>query len=360
MFKNKLLRGEIMYKRKIIDLRSDTVTKPTKAMLDAMYNAEVGDDVYGDDPTVNALEEKAAKMFGKEAALFVPSGHFGNQLAIMTHTVRGNEVIVGEGAHILENEGSAPAILSQVQLREVPDEFGYMKPLDIEKKIRKSIDLHYPKTGLICIETAHSNGMVMPLEMMVETKELADKYNLPVHLDGARVFNAATHLGLNVKELAKYADSISFCLSKGLCAPVGSIVLGTKKFIEKANFNRKIMGGGLRQSGYLAACGLVALDEMVDRLIEDHETAKYLDEKLRGIDELDVYSSRTQINMVFFSHKGLDDEIMDKFEPYLKEKGILTNPHEDGKVRFVTHYPISMEDIDYIYESINSFFLENK
>lgn len=349
-----------MSERRIIDLRSDTVTKPTKAMLDAMYRAEVGDDVYGDDPTVKTLEEKAAAIFGKEAGLFVPSGHFSNQVSIMTHTKRGNEIIVGEGSHILQHEGAAPAILSGVQIREVKDDFGYMKPLDIEKKIRKTIDLHYPKTGLICMETAHSNGMVMPLEMMKETKLLAEKYNIPVHLDGARVFNAATHLGVDVKEIGKYADSISVCLSKGLCAPVGSVLLGTKDFIERANFNRKIMGGGLRQSGYLAACGIVALDEMVERLKEDHENAKYLDEKLREIDELYVYSSRTQINMVFFSHKGLDDSVMDKFEPFLKEKGILTNPHEEGQVRFVTHYPINKEDIDYIYKSVKEFFSINK
>lgn len=349
-----------MKEKRTIDLRSDTVTKPTKSMLEAMVNAQVGDDVYKDDPTVNELEKMAAEMFGKEDAMFVPSGHFGNQVCIMTHTSRGNEIIVGEGAHILQHEGGAPALLSGVQTREVADEFGYMKILEIEKRIRKTIDLHYPKTGLICIETAHSNGMVMPIEMMAETKKLAEKYSIPVHLDGARIFNAATYLNVPVKELAKYADSLTFCLSKGLCAPVGSIVLGTKEFIEKARFNRKIMGGGLRQSGYLAACGIVALKEMVGRLKEDHQNAQLLDERLRGIEDLDVYSSRTKINMVFCSHKGLDDSVMDKFEPFLKERGILTNPHENGEVRFVTHYPINKEDIEYVSLCINEFFKKYK
>ena len=345
-----------MDEKRIIDLRSDTVTKQPEEMLQAMIRAEVGDDVYGDDPTVRALEEKAAALFGKEAGLFVPTGHFGNQVSIMTHTERGNEIIVGSGAHILQHEGAAPAILSGVQIRETADEFGYMKPLDIEKKIRNTVDLHYPKTALICIETAHSNGMVMPLEMMKETKELAEKYSLPVHLDGARIFNAAAHLGVEVREIAKYADTLTFCLSKGLCAPVGSVVLGTREFIDRANFNRKIMGGGMRQSGYLAAAGIWALDNMVERIKEDHDNALYLDEKLRQIEDLDVYSSRTHIDMVFFSHKGVDDSVMDSFEPFLRERGIITNPHENGEVRFVTHWPIKKEDIDYIYETVKKFF----
>lgn len=345
-----------MEEKKLIDLRSDTVTKPTQNMLNAMVKAELGDDVYKDDPTVNELEKRCAALTGKEAALFVPSGHFGNQLCIMTHTTSANEIIAGESSHIVNDEGGAPALISRVQVRDIKDEFGYMKPLDIEKRIRKSIDLHYPKTGLICLETAHSNGMVMPLEIMKETKKIAKKYNIPIHLDGARLFNAKTHLNCEVKDISQYVDSVTFCLSKGLCAPIGSVVCGSKEFIEKANFNRKILGGGLRQAGILASCGLVALDEMVDRLKEDHSNARLLGELLRPIEDIDVYESRIHINMVFFSHKGLDDTVMDSFHTFMKEKNILVNPHEEGVIRLVTHYPIQEEDIHYIATSIKEFF----
>lgn len=339
-----------------IDFRSDTVTKPTQAMYDAMLTAEVGDDVYGDDPTTNRLEELAAQVVGKEAALFVPSGTFGNQLAIMTHISPSDEIIVGTGAHIIQHECGACAKLSGAMVREVDDEMGYMKPEDIKEKIRTVEDIHYPKTGLICMETAHSNGLVAPPEIMRETYELAQTYGIPVHTDGARIFNAATYLNVDVKELTQYTDSVTFCLSKGLCSPIGSLLCGTREYIEKARRNRKLMGGGLRQVGILAACGLVSLNEMRHRLKEDHENATYLGEQLKSIEAFDVYETNIKINMVFASHNGPDDSRMDGLAEYLKDKGILTNGHENGVVRFVTHNGISREDCDTLVGALKSYF----
>ncbi len=346
--------------RKWLDFRSDTVTRPTPAMYRAMAEAEVGDDVYGDDPTVNELEKVAAEIAGKAAAMFVPSGTFGNQVSIMTHIKPTDEVIAGTGCHIIQHECGAAARLSGAFIREVPDLAGYMKPEEIEAKIRKTRDIHYPVTGLIAIESAHSNGMVMPPEIMKETWELAQEYDIPVHLDGARIFNAAAHLGVDVRELTRYADSLSFCLSKGLCAPVGSLVRGSAESIEKARRNRKIMGGGLRQAGVLAACGLVALREMRGRLVEDHQNAKHLGDQLRQISQLDVFEGALKINMVFVSHNGPDDSIMDGLPAFLKERGILINGHENGIVRFVTHNNVTREDCDTLVQALVDFFATNE
>lgn len=231
-----------------IDLRSDTVTKPTDEMRRAMAYAEVGDDVYGDDPTVNKLEKLAAEILGKEAALFVPSGTFANQLALFTHCNRGDEVIIGDDYHIVQHEAGAAGIISGVQLRTIETDRGALIPEVVEKKIRKVDDIHYPKTGLICLENAHSNGRVIRLENYEKIRNIAEKYKVPIHLDGARIFNAATFLKIQASEIAKYADSVSFCLSKGLCAPVGSLLVGNKEFIEKARKKRKIMGGRIKTS----------------------------------------------------------------------------------------------------------------
>ena len=339
-----------------IDFRSDTVTKPTKAMYDAMLKADLGDDVYGDDPTINELEKLSAEIMGKEAALFIPSGTFGNQLAIMTHVSPSDEIITGTGSHIVQHECGACAKLSGAMVREVPDDLGYMKPEDIKKKIRIIEDIHYPKTGLICMETAHSNGLVAPLEIMRETYALAKKYNIPVHTDGARIFNAATSLDLEVKQLTQYTDTVTFCLSKGLCSPIGSLLCGSRDFIEKARRNRKLMGGGLRQAGVLAACGLVSLNEMRHRLKDDHDNAKYLGEQLKSIESFYVLESNIKINMVFVSHKGPDDRPMDNLESFLKDRGILINGHEEGILRFVTHHGISRKDCDTLVHALKAFF----
>ena len=261
---------------KQLDIRSDTVTKPTEEMRMAMYRAEVGDDVCGEDPTVIKLESIAADMVGKEAAVFVPSGTFGNQLSIFTHCQRGNEVILDNNCHIVEHEAGAAAIIAGVQLRPVKCVDGILSPDDVESLVRKVKDIHFPETGLVCMENAHSSGRVINPEKMRYIYEVSAKYNIPVHLDGARIFNAAVSLGVDVKEITGYCDSVMLCLSKGLGAPVGSILAGSADFIGNARYKRKIMGGGMRQAGVLAAPGIIALTKMVDRLEVDHKNASKL------------------------------------------------------------------------------------
>jgi threonine aldolase len=328
---------------KFIDLRSDTVTVPTQAMRDAMYNAEVGDDVYEDDPTVKELEEFAAKLIGKEAALFVPSGTFGNQLALLIHCKRGDEVIVGDDSHIVAHEVGAASVIAGVQLRTLRSNKGELDPIEVQSKIRGE-DIHFPTTGLICLENAHSNGRVISLENMSSIYQIANNHNIPVHLDGARLFNAAASLGVPASEVVKYTDSVMFCLSKGLCAPVGSILAGTKEFIDRARKGRKLMGGGLRQSGFLAAAGLVALKDMVERLNEDHDNAKLLASELSKIPGIKVNMEDIHINMVFFdaSKTGSDlNRVVDEFY----KRGIKINPAENGEFRFVTNYWVTRDDV---------------
>lgn len=333
---------------KIIDIRSDTVTTPTEKMRKAMYEAEVGDDVYRDDPTVNKLEELAAQTIGKEAALFVPSGTFGNQLAILTHTLRGDEVIVPSSNHIFVHEVGAPAVISNVQLHILDDPYG-MPPIEkIEKAIRDE-DIHYPRTGLICMENAHSSGKVIPVDYLRNVNELAIRHHIPVHLDGARIFNAAITLNVDVKQISSTADSVMFCLSKGLAAPVGSILAGTREFVEKARKGRKLMGGAMRQVGILAAAGIVALTEMIDRLIEDHENAKTLARLLSRIPNVKVFEDQLDINMVFFKFDLVPAKV---FVSEMLKRGIKINPPSDGIYRFVTHKDISKQDV---YTIANAF-----
>lgn len=334
-----------------IDLRSDTVTAPTEEMREAMFKAEVGDDVYGDDPTVKKLEEYAAQLVGKEAALFVPSGTFGNQLALFTHCKRGDEVLLGDDCHIVQHEVGGASVIAGVQLRTLNSHQGVLDPKEVEAKIRKDEDIHYPDTGLICLENAHSNGRVIPLENMKEVREIAQKYNIPVHLDGARLFNAATYLNVAPKEITRYVDSVMFCLSKGLCAPVGSILAGEKAWIDRARKGRKLLGGGLRQSGFLAAAGLVALEKMLHRLKEDHENALLLGKELAKIPGIDVFQEDIHLNMVFFDMTAAGyntDELVAK----MLEKGIKINPAEGGIMRFVTNYWINKEDVTYVVNAM--------
>lgn len=327
-----------------IDLRSDTVTVPTPEMRKAMCEATVGDDVYGDDPTMNELEKIAAQKVGKEAALFVPSGTFGNQLALLTHTLRGDEVILDETCHIVMHEVGASAVIAGVQLRTFKSKNGVPSPDEIEKLIREN-DIHYPRTGLICLESAHSLGTVIPLDVMEKVRGISLKHGIPIHLDGARVFNAATSLGIDVKEITSKVDSVMFCLSKGLCAPVGSMLAGNREFIEKARKNRKLMGGGMRQAGILAAAGIVALEKMTDRLKEDHENAKYLAELLDNeFDFIEIKKDRLEINMVFFELKKDIDH--SDFVSKMFENGIKINPPEGSEYRFVTHYYINRDKIE--------------
>ena len=333
-----------------IDLRSDTVTQPTDEMREAMAKAIVGDDVYGDDPTVCLLEKKAAEYAGKEAALFVPSGTMGNQLAVMTHTKRGNEIIAEENCHIIQHEVGAVAILSSAMVRTIRGEKGVMNPQDVLKAIRGN-DIHYPETGLICMENALSNGTVVPLEVMKEIYTIARNHNIPVHLDGARLFNAAAYLGVDAAQITQYTDSVMFCLSKGMCAPVGSMLAGSKEFIEKARKNRKILGGGMRQAGILAAAGLIALEKMSKRLHIDHENAKYLAERLMSIPGIKLDYKDVQIDMVFFDMEetGISS---DKLVDELFKKGIKINGAEGGLMRFVTNNDVTREDIDYTVQCI--------
>lgn len=323
-----------------MDFRSDTVTKPTLKMRQAMFEAEVGDDVYGDDPTVNALEKEVAERLGKEAGLFVPSGTFSNQCAIMTHTRRGDEVIVLEDAHILIHECGAAGVLSSVNLRPAKSDGGQYILEDLMHLVRGE-DIHYPRTGLICLENAHGNGRAIPLEAMKETYVFAHSRGIPVHLDGARIFNAAVALECDAKEIAQYADSVSVCLSKGLCAPVGSVLVGPREFIERARFHRKLMGGGMRQAGILAAAGHVAIAEMVDRLQDDHTLAKYVGLALDDMEGIEVLWKRLDINMVFFKLTAPVE-----LSAALLAYGILVNPAEDGEYRIVLNHDVTKEDAD--------------
>lgn len=323
----------------MIDFRSDTVTRPTKEMLEEMIKAPLGDDVYRDDPTVNELERYAAELLGFEASLFVPSGTFSNQLAIMTHCNRGEEIIVEDHAHIKMYEAGAVAGLSGVNMMSLPSEKGQMSLELLEQSIR-GIDVHYPTTRLICLENAY-NGMALPLEYMENVKSIANKYGIKTHLDGARLFNAATALDVDVKEITKYFNTVSVCLSKGLCAPIGSILLGDKQFIERARRNRKMMGGGMRQLGVLAAAGMVALKVMTKRLNEDHLNADYLAMELDSIERIKVDFSRRDINMVFVEITDAPDDLDKK----LLEKGIIIGGYQGG-LRLAVHNDISKESIN--------------
>jgi threonine aldolase len=339
----------------MIDLRSDTVTKPTEAMRKAMSAAEVGDDVYGDDPTVNRLEALGAEILGKEAALFVPSGTFGNQLALFTWCRRGTEVILGEECHILVHEAGAASVIAGVQTRPVPAPDGVLKPEDIRKRLRRQ-DLHAPATSLICMENAHSLGRAVRLADMDAVRSLAGEWGLPVHLDGARIFNAAAALGCTAKDIAARADSVMFCLSKGLCAPVGSLLAGSKEFIDAARLKRKIMGGGMRQAGILAAAGIIALSEHPPLLASDHERAKRLARKLANIEGIRI-DSMPEINMVFFSHHAAGSaEAVAGIVAQFAKRNILINAPEGGMFRFVTHYWIDDKALDAILAASAEIF----
>ncbi len=331
--------------KKWIDLRSDTVTIPPKEMKETMLHAPLGDDVYGDDPTVNELERYAAELLGKEAAIFVPSGTFGNQLALLTHTRRGNEVIIASDAHIMAHEVGAAAVIAGVQLRTFDLIEDKILPVDKIKSLIREDDIHYPDTGLICLENALGNGCVVSLDDMASVYELSKETRIPVHLDGARLFNASTALNVDVKAFTKLVDSANICLSKGLCAPVGSILVGNKTFIERARKNRKLMGGGMRQAGVIAAPALYALKNMVARLSEDHDNAKYMADRLEEIKGIKVLRDRLDISMVFFT---MSDEIIEekKLVESFYQQGIKINGTEDGEYRFVTHHGVSRSDID--------------
>ena len=347
--------GALEAERGMIDIRSDTVTGPTEKMRRAMAGAEVGDDVYGDDPTVNRLEELGAEMLGKEAAVFVPSGTFGNQLALFTWCARGTEVVLGEECHILIHEAGAASVIAGVQTRPVPAPDGILSPF-LGRRLRRR-DLHAPETSLICLENANSLGRVVPLAEMDAVRKIADEWELPVHLDGARIFNAAEALGVDAREIAAPADSVMFCLSKGLCAPVGSLLAGKGDFVQEARMKRKIMGGGMRQAGILAAAGIVALTGQVSLLAEDHRRAKMLARGLGTIPGIDIQPEEVDINMVFFDFPPAEGQDMaDRIMRVFARHQIRGNPPEGGKFRFCTHYWIGDGEVEAILAASREAF----
>ncbi|MGD6775059.1 low-specificity L-threonine aldolase [Sutcliffiella horikoshii] len=343
----------------MIDLRSDTVTKPTKEMRKASYEAEVGDDVYGEDPTVTLLEEKAAEILGKEAALFVTSGTQGNQIAVLTHCRPGNEILLEEESHIFYYESGAVAALAGVQTRTIPGVNGIMNPQDIESAIRGE-DQHFPETGLICIENTHNRagGAVVPVSNMAEIFKVAQRHAIPVHVDGARLFNAAASTCLSIREFTKHCDTVQICLSKGLGAPVGSIIAGSNGFIKRARKWRKRLGGGLRQVGIIAAPGLIALTQMTERLSEDHENAKFLADGLRGMNPLTIVNA-VDTNIVVVDVAGLAMKA-DQFVHALKEKGVLAVTFGPTLVRLTTHFDVSRRDMETVISTIDEIVNSRK
>ena len=337
---------------RIVDLRSDTVTQPTPEMRKAMAEAEVGDDVFGDDPTTNSLQERVAKMCGKEAALFVPTGSMGNLVALRALTSPGDEVICHEGAHFFHFEVSALASVAGVQARPIAGRRGTMDPEDIVNAVRPP-SYTFPRSRVIALENTHNlaGGAIYPIDDMRAAKKVAEEYGLSVHLDGARIFNASAATGIPVAEYAGIADTMTFCFSKGLGCPVGSIVVGPAELIEKAHRYRKMHGGGMRQVGVLTAACHVALDTMVDRLTEDHVNARRLAEGIASIRPEAVKVEDVETNMVLVTTAPLGFDPTE-FSAVLTERGVRFLPYQPGVVRMVTHKDVSASDIEYAIEQI--------
>ncbi|MCM3141236.1 low-specificity L-threonine aldolase [Brevibacillus sp. MER 51] len=332
-----------------IDLRSDTVTKPTEEMLRAMAEAEVGDDVYREDPTVNRLEAIAAEILGKEAALFVTSGTQGNQVAVLTHCVNGDEVIAEADSHIFYYEGGAMSALAGVQTRTLVGERGALRAEEVERAVRGN-NIHFPRTKLICLENTHNRagGAVISVAQMKSVYAIAQKHGIPVHLDGARLFNAAVAQGVAVSELSAFADTVQICLSKGLSAPVGSILAGDRAFIEEARWWRKKLGGGMRQAGYLAAPGIIALTRMTERLAEDHERAQQL---AKGLRQLSLQVEQVETNIVLVNTDSIGQTAVGFLER-LEEKGVLAVDFDEYVIRFTTHRHITDQHIETVVAAV--------
>lgn len=337
-----------------VDLRSDTVTKPTPEMREAMAEAEVGDDVYRDDPTVNKLEALAAERLGKESAIFVPSGTMGNLLALLVHCQRGDEVIVGDKSHIYLNEAGGMSALGGMQPCPIPNQKdGTLALDDIFSSIRTE-DVHHPITRLICLENTQNicGGVPLTAEYTRQVGEIAHKNSLALHIDGARIFNSAVAQNVDVKELAAPADSVMFCLSKGLGSPIGSMLVGTERFVNRARHLRKMLGGGMRQVGIVAAAGILSLEKMVDRLSEDHKHAKRIAEGLRQIKGIDVDENGPYSNMIYLNLSKDTSISMLQIAERLKEFGVLIDAEDSRRLRLVTHYWI---DEDGVEKSVSAF-----
>ena len=345
---------------KIIDLRSDTVTHPTDAMRQAMFEAEVGDDVFEEDPTVNRLETMAVQKMDKEAALFTASGTMSNLIAVLTHTHHGNEIILGNGAHIFLNEVGGAAALGGVVMRTVQnDANGQLSLDDIGKAIREK-NIHYPETTLLCLENTHNRcgGAVLTPEYTRIATKLAHQHGLKVHLDGARIFNAAIALGIPATELTKDVDSVSFCLSKGLSAPIGSLLCGSTEFIERARKRRKMLGGGMRQVGVIAAAGIVALETMIDRLAEDHANARRLADGLMRIPGIKLGQEKVMTNIVMFDLAPSFSS--SQFISKLTASGVKILSRGNNSFRAVTHRMANADDIDFALNQIDEVCRELK
>ena len=339
----------------MIDLRSDTVTKPSNEMRNAMANAEVGDDVYKEDPTANRLEKYCAELFEKEDALFVPSGVMGNQLCLNVLTQPGDEIICDKNAHIFQFESGSPAMLSGLSMNLIEGINGVIRPEEVEPLIRPTSAYYMPRTKVIEVENTHNvaGGVVHPIENIRELKTLADKYNLRTHLDGARLWNASTATGISLSEYASYFDTVSVCLSKGLGAPVGSIILGEKGMIEEAFCVRKGWGGGMRQIGIIAAAGLYAIENNFQYLAEDHGNAKNLADYLSQIDGVEIDTSLVQTNILMFRPTIMSvEDVISKS----KEKGLLLSAIGVGIIRAVTHLDISSADIESTKQILTEVF----
>jgi threonine aldolase len=339
---------------KTIDLRSDTVTLPTQTMRDAIYNAELGDDVFVEDPATNRLEKIAAERMGKEAALLVASGTMGNLVCVLTHCRRGEEVILGDQSHTFLYEAGGMSALGGIHPHTVtnqPD--GTMRLEDIKAAIRGN-NIHFPRSRLICLENTHNRcyGSALTPQYTEAVAKLACDYDLRIHLDGARIFNAAIALGVEVAELTRHADSVSFCLSKGLSSPIGSLICGTSQFIDEARRNRKVLGGGMRQSGIIAAAGITALEQMVDRLAEDHENARRLAEGIARTPGLSIELNKVQTNIVYFNTTD-DNLTAETLVRRLVDRGIKILQVTPNCLRAVTHYGISAEDINLTLIALN-------
>ncbi len=338
---------------KPIDLRSDTVTRPSPAMREVMAGAEVGDDVYGEDPTVNRLEALAAEMLGMEAAVFVPTGTQSNLLGVMAHCERGDEYIVGQQAHTYKYEGGGAAVLGSIQpqpLDFAPD--GTLDLAQVAQAIKPAEDHHFAKTRLLCLENTQG-GKVLPLDYLQRAHDFARARGLGLHLDGARLFNAVVKQGVQVREISRLFDTVSVCLSKGLGAPVGSVLCGKGAHIAKARRWRKVLGGGMRQAGVVAAAGIYALKNNVQRLAADHENARLLAERLAEIDSVEVDPGSVQTNMVFIR---IDPDRAEPLREYLKQRNMLIGT--GSTVRLVTHLDVSAEEIRALAQAVAQFFAQ--
>jgi threonine aldolase len=339
---------------RVVDLRSDTVTLPTEEMLDAMRSAKLGDDVYGEDPTVNRLEELAARRMGKEAALLTTSGTQANLVSVLSQTGRGDEVILEAEAHMYYYEVGAFSALGGLIPRLVKGQRGVMKVKDIEAALRPP-NIHFPPTRLICIENTHNRagGAIWKPLMIKEVQDLARAHGLKTHMDGARIFNAAVALDLDMREFTQHVDTLMFCLSKGLSAPIGSIVVGEQEFVNRARRYRKMVGGGMRQAGIIAAAGIIAIEKMVDRLKDDHANAKLLATGLSKISGIVLDPSEVQTNILIYdvSELGVDGR---EWVARLLKHGVKAGAQEGGRVRMVTHRGIEKEDIEYTLSTVES------